>query len=90
MGRYRAEDDPEFETWRSWDTEKLLEKIYHHREKIIELVNTLNASQLKRTGAHKKFGKLALEKWLEFFLLHEAHHLFTIFQLANDVEIGTA
>jgi hypothetical protein len=85
--RYRAEDDPEFETWRSWNTDKLLEKSDHHRAIIFELTEPLTAEQLKRVGIHKKFGNLTLEKWIEFFLLHEAHHIFTIFQLANDVDI---
>jgi hypothetical protein len=87
FGRYRAEDDPEFETWRTWDTNKLIERITTDRERIAELVNNLHPAQLKRIGVHKKFGNLTLEMWLEFFLLHEAHHMFTIFQLANDVEV---
>lgn len=85
--RYRAEDDPEFEIWRTWDTNKLLEYIAADREKIYEFADKLSAHQLKRIGIHKKFGNLTIEMWMEFFLLHEAHHIFTIFQLATDVEI---
>ncbi len=87
IGRYRAEDDPEFETWRSWNYDKLFEKLHHHREKIVELAESLTPAQLNRVGVHKKFGNLTIEKWIEFFLLHEAHHMFTIFQLANDADI---
>ncbi|HTA84190.1 MAG TPA: DinB family protein [Bacteroidia bacterium] len=87
FGRYRAEDDVEFETWRSWTTDKLFVKLQHHRQSIIEIVSPLDKDQLNRIGIHKKFGHLTIEKWLEFFLLHEAHHMFTIFQLANDLDI---
>src|ERR1700722_13043597 len=48
IGRYRAEDDPEFETWRSWSTNKLFEKLNHHREKIVELAESLTPAQLDR------------------------------------------
>jgi len=90
FGRYRAEDDFEFETWRTWDTVKLIERIKQDRGKIVDLVTGLDENQIMRIGIHKKFGELSLEMWLEFFLLHEAHHIYTIFQLANDVEIKTA
>ena len=89
FGRYRAEDDVEFETWRAWDTVKLLERIKQDRGKIVDLATSLDENQVMRIGIHKKFGELSFEMWLEFFLLHEAHHIYTMFQLANDVEIKT-
>lgn len=85
FGRYRAEDDIDFETWRAWSTEQLLERLKQDREKLVELVTGLDENQVTRIGIHKKFGELSIEMWLEFFLLHEAHHIYTIFQLANDV-----
>jgi hypothetical protein len=85
--RYKAEDDPEFEVWRAWSTDKLIERIAIDRERILELIGKLSPEQLKRIGVHKKFSNLTITMWLEFFLLHEAHHMYTIFQLANDVEI---
>jgi Protein of unknown function (DUF1569) len=41
---------------------------------------------LKKTGTHPAFGILTIEQWLNFFLLHEAHHLFTIFKLASEFQ----
>jgi hypothetical protein len=32
---------------------------------------------LSRKGFHPSFGALTIPQWLEFFLLHEAHHLYT-------------
>ena len=85
--RYQAENDPEFETWRSWSTFDLLQRLYTDRTMIFKMITGLNEEQLKRVGVHKKFGRLTIPGWTEFFLLHEAHHIFTIFRLANDTEL---
>jgi uncharacterized damage-inducible protein DinB len=81
--RYNADRDPEFPAWQSRELDDLLEQILIDRQTIITLIANLNAEQLNRTGIHPKFGKLTMVEWVEFFLLHEAHHLFTIFQLAK-------
>jgi hypothetical protein len=52
-----------------------------------ELVLNLSRTDLERIGIHKKFGNLNIIQWLEFFVLHEAHHIYTIFQLANDIDL---
>jgi hypothetical protein len=39
------------------------------------------------SAVHKKYGALTIMEWTEFFLLHEAHHIFTIFQLMHDTEL---
>jgi hypothetical protein len=65
----------------------LIKQLDNDRKIIYELITGLSDSQLNRTGVHKKFGPLNIIEWIEFFLLHEAHHLFTIFQLAHDVEL---
>jgi hypothetical protein len=43
----------------------------------------ISETELNKTGTHPVYGNLNILKWIEFFLLHEAHHLLTIFQLAN-------
>lgn len=83
FGRYRAEDDNSFNIWREYSTSKLLEKISADREQIFKKVTALSGDELNRTGTHPRFGKLTVTEWTEFFLLHEAHHLFAIFQLAH-------
>jgi len=88
FARYIADEDPEFENYRIVDITALLNKLHGDRETIFNLVTTLNDTQLNRVGIHKKFGPLTLVQWTEFFLLHEAHHIFTIFQLAHDVELS--
>lgn len=82
--RYRAEEDREFESWCSRSTDDLLGRIEKDRQFLFTYITQLSSSQLGRVGIHKKFGRLTVVQWAEFFLLHEAHHLYTIFQLAHD------
>lgn len=80
---YKAENDDEFEIYCAFTTYELLKKISADREIIYQLFHHLPADKLQRTGMHPKFGKLTVPEWVEFFLLHESHHLYTIFQLAH-------
>jgi uncharacterized damage-inducible protein DinB len=81
---YRAENDPEFPRWLNKSIAQLTEELNKDRLILISLLTKMGNSELKRIGVHKKFGKLTVLDWTEFFLLHEAHHLFTIFRLAHD------
>jgi uncharacterized damage-inducible protein DinB len=83
---YQAEKDPEFERWLSKNSSELEEEIVADRKSINALLTSLSAEQLKKTGVHSKFGRLTILVWTEFFLLHEAHHLFTIFRLAHSIQ----
>jgi len=83
---YKAEDDDGFEIYCAFTTYELLKKISSDREVIYNLIIHLPSDKLELTGTHLKYGKLTILEWTEFFLLHEAHHLFTIFQLAHGVK----
>jgi uncharacterized damage-inducible protein DinB len=48
----------------------------------------LPLSELNKTGVHPVYGKLNLHLWLNFFLLHEAHHLFVIFKMTGELKNG--
>ena len=80
---YKADNDEIFITWREWPTHKLLSRFYTDRETLYQLVTNLSKAELNRTGIHLKFGKMTIVRWTEFFLLHEAHHQFTIFRLVQ-------
>jgi uncharacterized damage-inducible protein DinB len=86
--RYKADDDPEFDAWRQLSTETLLKRMDEDRQKIHGTISKLSPAELKRTGIHKKYGALTVTNWTEFFILHEAHHLFTVFQLMHDTQPG--
>lgn len=83
---YKAEDDNGFEIYCAFTTYELLKKISSDREVICDLVTRLPPDKLERSGRHAKYGKLNILEWSEFFLLHEAHHLYAIFQLTHTFE----
>jgi hypothetical protein len=82
--RYSAESDPEFEIWRRKETNSLVELLNRDRITICNRIHTIKDSELSFTGTHKKFGTITILDWTELFLLHESHHIFTIFKLAHN------
>jgi len=80
---YRADDDPDFIAGQKLPLVDLLRRLDNDRKEIYTLITGIPYEQLARTGAHPKYGNLSITDWAEFFLLHEAHHLFTIFKLVK-------
>lgn len=83
---YNAETDPEFVEWQTKDVNLLLEHLNIDRIRIVEMITGMNEADLDKIGLHQKYGRLNVIEWTEFFLLHEAHHLLTIFQLTHKTE----
>lgn len=81
--RYRAEDDPEWPAWTSLPASQLLVRISSMRAKLMARLRSLTDEDFERTGVHPKFGAMSLSLWLEFFLVHEAHHLYVVLQLVR-------
>ena len=80
---YKADNDEVFLSSREWPTDKLLTKLYDDRESLYELIISLSDRDLNKMGTHLTYGTMNVSQWAEFFLLHEAHHQFTIFKLAQ-------
>ena len=84
LGRYRADDhDPGFGSWTKLSSEGVVEQLKVRRTELLEFVKALNIDELARTGVHPKLGEMDIVLWLEFFLLHEAHHLYRILWLSK-------
>ncbi len=83
---YIPENDPEFPTFLSMSVEELLTHQNEKRVEIVNLITSLSNEQMNRTGTHSKFGKMNLVEWTEFFLLHEAHHIYTTFKLKRSIK----
>jgi uncharacterized damage-inducible protein DinB len=83
FSRYRAEDDPEWAAWTGLPTTQLLVRISSMRAKLMAHLRSLSEEDFERTGVHPKFGTMSLSLWLEFFLVHEAHHLYVVLQLVR-------
>jgi len=84
--RYTAESDPLFVD----NCHKIFREIMHDfismRKGIAAGILTLPETDYSKTGVHPVYGQMTLLQWLNFFLLHEVHHLFTIFKLAADLK----
>ena len=82
--RYRAEDDA---AWPGISVQTASDAISHvkqTRRELISLLEDLPSTAWARTGTHPVFGEMKLVVWLEFFLLHEAHHLLTVMQRVRE------
>jgi DinB superfamily len=79
--RYVAEKDPMFPVYLEKSQQDLLADLAVNRSRINAILEEI---ELLRTGRHPKFGLMTVAQWTEFFLLHEAHHLFTIFKLVGE------
>jgi hypothetical protein len=84
--RYTAEADPEFLENCSKSTREVMHDMITVRKQMATEINNFDGSDLSKTGVHPAFGKMNLLQWLNFFLLHEANHLFTIFKLSVELK----
>ena len=76
LGTYRPEIDPEWSSWRTLPLDEALRRLRNARVRLIIWVDALTDDQARRVGVHPVLGAMDAGRWLEFFLLHEAHHLY--------------
>jgi len=86
FSRYTAESDPLFHDNCLRNTSDIIQDLIKTRRIIAAYVLGLKDDALKRSGVHPVFGSMDIAYWMNFFLLHEAHHLFTIFKLSAEVK----
>lgn len=84
--RYTADSDPEFLEACSKSTREVMQDMITVRKQMAAEITSFSPADLYKTGTHPVFGELTLLQWLNFFLLHEAHHLFTVFKLAAELK----
>jgi hypothetical protein len=85
FSRYTADSDPEFPGYVEQSLGRLLAVIKTDRQTLIDGLGGMDEAMLQRTGQHARYGQFPLSKWAEFFLLHESHHLYTIFMLVCEL-----
>jgi uncharacterized damage-inducible protein DinB len=78
LGRYRAEEDPAWPEWSCLPIEDILARLKALRAEIISTIKGLSQAETNRAGIHPVFGEMTVAGWVEFFLLHEAHHLYVV------------
>lgn len=81
--RYRVEEDPEWPTWSGLSSQQVLVRLSTMRTKLMARLRSLTEEDFQRTAVHPRFGAMSLALWLEFFLVHEAHHLYVVLQLVR-------
>jgi hypothetical protein len=86
LPRYAAEEDAEWPAWAALTLDDIRERLAALRAELTTLVGGLTDAQLARTGIHPTLGEMALPLWVEFFLLHEAHHLYVVMKRARGGE----
>jgi|ERR1022692_4905425 hypothetical protein len=83
--RYVAENDGLFQACMKLSLSELISNTNNDRSAIFNTLQNLNHEQLSRTGKHPKYGSLKIAQWADFFLLHEAHHLWAMMQLTYSI-----
>jgi hypothetical protein len=86
LPRYAAEEDREWPEWAALSTHEVLTRVRALRTELTVLVSSLPEEAFTRTGVHPSLGEMALPLWIEFFLLHEAHHLYLVMKRARGGE----
>lgn len=84
--RYNPDSDPELTKWLDFNVAELLKHLADNRISMNTFILNLTPKELNRTGTHKKFGTMNIVEWIEFFLLHEAHHIYTIFKISRQLK----
>lgn len=84
LPRYRAEEDLEWPLWIDRKADELLAILSTRRQVLTLEVKNMSSAQLIRTAVHPRFGRMNVAQWLEFFLLHEAHHLLSVLQRSRE------
>jgi uncharacterized damage-inducible protein DinB len=82
---YSAETDPLFHDNCGLSSREVMQDLLGTRKQLSSAILTFKETDFEREALHSTYGKMNLLLWLNFFLLHEAHHLFTIFKLAAEL-----
>jgi hypothetical protein len=80
---YVAEEDELFPRYTDLPAAELLRNLFEMRGTLNSFYFSLNSGELIRKGRHTQLGNFSIALWAEFFLLHEAHHIYSIFLMSN-------
>lgn len=86
FSRYTAEADPLFHDNCEKSSREVFQDLLSTRKEMVAGILSLPPADFAKTGKHPSYGHMNLMQWINFFLLHEAHHLFTIFKLTAELK----
>ncbi len=84
--RYSADADPLFLDNCQKSSREVMQDMISTRKEMAAEILSFPTAHFGQTGQHPVYGSMTLMQWIHFFLLHEAHHLFTIFRLAAELK----
>ncbi|MGK2861753.1 MAG: DinB family protein [Chitinophagaceae bacterium] len=85
---YRAEADPLFHENCTKSSREIIQDLLAIRKELSANALSFKEMDLKKEADHPVYGQMNLLQWLNFFLLHEAHHLFIIFKMSAELKKG--
>jgi hypothetical protein len=80
---YKWEEDPLFAQYRQLPAKELIAVYNDGRADFIRFVNTIAPESYSRCGLHSVYGRFSVADLIQMMVLHESHHLFTIFKLLH-------
>ncbi len=86
FSRYSAETDPLFLDNCSRSSREIMQDFLTVRKEMAAGMLSFTVADLEKKGTHPVFGQMTVSQWLNFFLLHEAHHFLTVFKLAAELK----
>lgn len=84
LDRYSAEADSEWQEWQSLEHVEIVRRLDSLRAEVSRQLAEAPAEAFGRIGIHPRFGQLTLADWLEFFLIHEGHHMYCMYRARWD------
>lgn len=78
---YKWEEDALFAQYRQLPVKELIALYNDGRADFIRFVNTITPESFSRYGRHSVYGRFSVAELVEMMVLHESHHLFTIFKM---------
>lgn len=86
---YVAEADPLFHENCGKSSREIIQDLLATRKELATGILSFREEDFRKEAVHAGYGRMNLLQWVHFFLLHEAHHLFTIFKLAAETRKPT-
>jgi DinB superfamily len=80
---YRSEEDPEFLAWCALPTKELMDRYHTARHALLSELQEADIKKVTHVLVHPTYGRLDVAGLIDFFLHHEAHHLYQVFRLAS-------
>jgi uncharacterized damage-inducible protein DinB len=78
---YDTKKDPLFQEYQQLEVMDIWDRIQERREDLVSIAETITEEQLQKTGTHALYGSMSVGDWIDFFLLHEAHHIYRMLML---------